>query len=77
MFFVQSMKERGKNMTIIKMAAEQELVYVKESVKKLSGMIVTALSQNTMLKLTIYNDVCTDSTDVYLNPRQIEYFCEK
>ena len=71
------MKERGKNMTIIKMAAEQELVYVKESVKKLSGMIVTALSQNTMLKLTIYNDVETDSTDVYLNPRQIEYFCEK
>ncbi len=71
------MKERGKNMTIIKMAAEPEIVYVKESVKKLNDMILTALSQNTMLKLTIYNDVCTDSTDVYLNPRQIEYFCEE
>ena len=71
------MKERGKNMTIIKMTAEPEFVYVKESVKKLSGMILTALSQNTMLKLTIYNDICTDSTDVYLNPRQIEYFCEE
>ena len=71
------MKERGKNMTIIKMTAEPEIFYAKESVKKLNDMILTALSRNTMLKLTVYNDIFTDSTDVYLNPRQIEYFCEE